>query len=420
MKFIATSDWHIGNMFHGNDRLPEHRHFFNWLLDRIQEEKPDALLVAGDIFDNGNPSAAAQSLYYGFLAQLAKRAPEVKVIITAGNHDSANRLEAPRTLLENFNVIIRGNIKRRWMPVAIESEEVSKKGEWVIDYDDLIIPVDNHCDERMVVCAIPYLRGDILGNRMYSEGVNTFLERIYNRARELHPGAPIVMMTHMYATGAEIADKEASERILVGGEEEVMIEKCKIAPDYMTCGHIHKRQKIRGLSNARYTGSVLPFSFAEKDYKHGVDLVTLNPNTAPEVRQIIYEPQHKLRVIPENDDELSPQEVKKIINKELNDRENGNLTDNFDYVAVKVVMKNNNADIVNEIERLFEDKDAVLCKLTRIMPGINNVTLKNETILSVDDILERKPMDILEEAYSIKHNRELSDSERALLKKIFV
>ena len=62
MKIIATSDWHLGNLFHGNDRLPEHKHFLAWLLACLKEEHPDALLVAGDVFDNGNPSAAARHM----------------------------------------------------------------------------------------------------------------------------------------------------------------------------------------------------------------------------------------------------------------------------------------------------------------------------------------------------------------------
>ena len=68
MKILATSDWHLGNLFHGNDRLPEHKYFLKWLLEQIAGQKPDALLIAGDIFDNGNPSAAAQTVYYEFLA----------------------------------------------------------------------------------------------------------------------------------------------------------------------------------------------------------------------------------------------------------------------------------------------------------------------------------------------------------------
>ena len=99
MKILATSDWHLGNLFHGNDRLPEHKHFLKWLLEQIAEQKPDALLIAGDIFDNGNPSAAAQTVYYEFLADATQLCPNMQVIITAGNHDSASRLEAPRPLL---------------------------------------------------------------------------------------------------------------------------------------------------------------------------------------------------------------------------------------------------------------------------------------------------------------------------------
>lgn len=108
MKLITTSDWHIGNLFHGNDRLPEHKHFLKWLLQRIEEQQPDALLIAGDVFDNGNPSAAAQSAYYEFLADATQASPQMQIIITAGNHDSASRLEAPRALLTRHNVEIRG------------------------------------------------------------------------------------------------------------------------------------------------------------------------------------------------------------------------------------------------------------------------------------------------------------------------
>lgn len=82
-------------MFHGNDRLPEHLHFLKWLLERLKEERPDALLIAGDVFDNCNPSASSQSAYFDFITDATRACPDMRIIITAGNHDSANRLEAP-------------------------------------------------------------------------------------------------------------------------------------------------------------------------------------------------------------------------------------------------------------------------------------------------------------------------------------
>ena len=150
MKIIATSDWHLGNLFHGHDRLQEHKHFFQWLLERIEEQQPDALLVAGDVFDNGNPSAAAQSAYYEFLANATQACPGMQVIITAGNHDSANRLEAPRALLSRHQVEIRGNVRRTWL-----SGQEGESGQWNIDYDDLIIPVKGKEGDTMVVLAVP-------------------------------------------------------------------------------------------------------------------------------------------------------------------------------------------------------------------------------------------------------------------------
>ena len=114
MKIICTSDWHLGNLFHGDVRLPEHRHFLSWLLTQISEQQPAALLVAGDVFDNGNPSAAAQALYYQFLVDAHAAAPAMLTVITGGNHDSASRLEAPRSILGSLNIEVRGQVHRTW------------------------------------------------------------------------------------------------------------------------------------------------------------------------------------------------------------------------------------------------------------------------------------------------------------------
>ena len=157
MKIIATSDWHLGNMFHGNDRLSEHQHFLSWLLSQIEEQQPDALLIAGDVFDNGNPSAASQSAYYGFLADAGERCPTMQIVITAGNHDSANRLEAPRALLTRHRVEVRGVIKREWV-------QTGEQGEWLTDYTDLMLPVKNSDGEQVVILTVPYLRNDVINS----------------------------------------------------------------------------------------------------------------------------------------------------------------------------------------------------------------------------------------------------------------
>ena len=411
IKIIATSDWHLGNLFHGNDRLPEHKHFLNWLLEQIKTQEPDALLVAGDVFDNGNPSAASQSAYYEFLADATQACPQMQVIITAGNHDSASRLEAPRPMLTRHKVEIRGTVHREWRQ-ATENEN----GYWQVYYDDLLIPVSNSQGEQVVVLAVPYLRSDMVQNTNYSQGVNNLLHDLTQRARELYPSQTLVMMAHMYAKGADIAKSDYSEKIVIGGQEEVNMEGWTDHPDYMTCGHIHKRQHIWNTDWARYTGSVLPMSFAEKDYTHGVDLVTFEAGRHPKVEQLVYEPQHRLVVLPDDDSELSPAKLKTLIKKALPDRLHEKPDEDSCYVVLKVKIDKANNDDIRELEDLMNTKNAVLCKIQKIMPQTDISTIVGSRQLkSLDDILNRDPMETLKEAYLIEHGIDMSEEQNALL-----
>ena len=490
MKIIATSDWHLGNLFHGNDRLPEHKHFLKWLLEQIAEQKPDALLIAGDIFDNGNPSAAAQTVYYEFLADATQLFPNMQVIITAGNHDSASRLEAPRPLLTRYHVEIRGNIRKIWQQGGSkEKEENGNKeeengnkengkiagnetgGHWLYSFDDLIIPVTNEEGEEVIILAVPFLRSDVVQNASYSQGVNDFLRELAAEARKKYPGRKCIMMAHMYAKGSDIARKDASEKIIIGGQEEVDLEGWNDHPDYMTCGHIHKRQHIWNTDWARYTGSILPMSFAEKDYTHGIDLITIGcdeegkkemeakveteekeemeekketeekeetegkkeedgmkekeekekenckgKNKQVKVDFLEYKPQHSLRILPENEEELTFKKWQKLINSELSERTNGELSDHFDYVMLKVKQEKLSSDDIKELEKLVNEKDAVLCKIQRIIPQLDLSTIQgSQHITSIEDIINRPPLDTLKEAFAIRHNAPMNERQEKML-----
>ena len=424
MKILATSDWHLGNLFHGNDRLPEHKHFLKWLLGQIAEQKPDALLIAGDIFDNGNPSAAAQTVYYEFLADATQLCPNMQVIITAGNHDSASRLEAPRPLLTRYHVEIRGNVRKIW-----------QQSNWLYSFDDLIIPVTNEQGEEVIILAVPFLRSDVVQNASYSQGVNDFLRELTAEARKKHPGRKCIMMAHMYAKGSDIAKKDASEKIVIGGQEEVDLEGWNDHPDYMTCGHIHKRQHIWNTDWARYTGSILPMSFAEKDYTHGIDLITIGcdeeerkgnatdeeemkPSRGKEwkVDFLEYKPQHALRILPEDEEERTFKKWQKLINSQLSERTDGKLSDHFDYVMLKVKQEKLSSDDIKELEKLVNEKDAVLCKIQRIIPQLDLSTIQDsQHITSIEDIINRPPLDTLKEAFAIRHNAPMNERQEKML-----
>jgi len=410
MKIITTSDWHLGDIFHGNDRLSEQKHFLSWLKKQIEEQQPDALLIAGDVFDNGNPSAASQSAYYEFLADAGEICPSMHIIITAGNHDSAGRIEAPRALLTRHHVEVRGNIHRTW-------EKDGDKGIWKTDYDDLIIHINGKDGDEAVILAVPYLRGDIVLDGSYSKGVNKFLRELTAKARKKYPCLPLVMMAHMYAKGADIAPKDASEKIIIGGQEEVNMEGWADHPDYMTCGHIHKRQHIWNTDWARYTGSILPMSFAEINYHHGVDLLNISKDKRPEVSFLEYHPQHQLCILPDDDTEMTPKQLKKLVSERVDDRKDGKLGDDYVYVMLKVKMEKVNNEEIKALESVFENKNALLCKIEKIIPAIATTTISgSEIIHSVDDILKRNPLDSLKETYFIKHQMEMSQHQEQMLR----
>lgn len=149
MRFIHTSDWHLGQTLHNFERGLEHQHFLDWLIETIETENADGLLISGDIFDNANPSAASQKQFYRFLQQAKVRIPHLNIVIIAGNHDSPGRLEAPGPLLEILDASVIG-----FVPRILDG---------TIDLARLVVPMKNREENIVAWClAIPFLRpGDV-------------------------------------------------------------------------------------------------------------------------------------------------------------------------------------------------------------------------------------------------------------------
>ena len=108
MRILHTSDWHLGQTLHQFERGFEHTQFLSWLLDTLVSEQVVDLLIAGDVFDNTNPSAASQTQLYRFLTEARTQVPHLNFVMTAGNHDSPGRLEAPAHFLTLFDASVVG------------------------------------------------------------------------------------------------------------------------------------------------------------------------------------------------------------------------------------------------------------------------------------------------------------------------
>ena len=217
LKIIHTADWHLGQTFFGYDRDEEHEAFLSWLIDILTLRQTDVLLIAGDVFDVANPSAAAQRRFFRFLREANRHNPQLQIVIIAGNHDSAARLEAPIPLLEELNTSIVGVVPRT---------DLCK-----IDFDSLLIPLYNKEGKREAIClAVPYLRqGDYPaskeGKDTYVEGVTRMYRQLYDYAdSQRQPGEALFAMGHLHATGAELSEDDRSERTIMGGLESISVE----------------------------------------------------------------------------------------------------------------------------------------------------------------------------------------------------
>ena len=258
MKILHTSDWHLGQKFITREREEEHRMALDWLVETIAGEKIDVLLVAGDIFDIGNPPNYARAMYYNFLKQL-RRTGCRHVVLTGGNHDSPNMLDAPKELLEILDVHVVG------------AATDDPAGELVVLKNEKGIP-------EAVVAAVPFLRDQDLRKAVPGEAGQERSDRIregikihYEKmavlaAAHQNSGVPMIAMGHLYATGAQASDTQ--DNIYLGNLENIQASQFPGIFDYVALGHIHRAQAVGGMEHVRYSGSLIPLSFSEtKDDK---------------------------------------------------------------------------------------------------------------------------------------------------------
>ena len=255
MKVIHTSDWHLGHILYNLDRNAEHEAFLRQLCELVGSEKPDALLVSGDIFDSAQPSIPAQRLYNCMMTEIAKNNPDTTIVVTAGNHDGASRQELFSVLWDKaFNVKFIGKI--------------GYKEDGTVDLDKFIVEIPG----KGFVIAVPYIYGENYPESTDENRVpiQDFHQRLLDRAAELNgEGLPVIMMDHLAVASCDIAGHDTAKARLVFEDLELLGQGW----DYLALGHIHKPQTLKDTA-ARYCGSPIPISFDE-DYEHSVSIVTI-------------------------------------------------------------------------------------------------------------------------------------------------
>ena len=384
IRILHTADWHLGQTFFGYDRTEEHEVFLNWLAEEIRQKEIDALIIAGDVFDVSNPSAASQSMYYQFIYRVTAENPYLQIVIVAGNHDSAARLEAPLPLLQAMRTEVRGVVRK------LEGGE--------IDYDHLTVELKNRRGEVELLCmAVPFLRqGDYPAvqteGNPYAEGVRELyaqlLQRLWKRRTE---NQAILAIGHLQATGSEIAEKDYSERTVIGGLECVSPEAFSEQIAYTALGHIHKAQRVSGRENVRYAGSPIPMSFAEKHYHHGVVMVTFDGGCAVDIERLECPKLIPLVSVP-NGEPVSPEAILEAL-KELPETEAV-----APYLEVKVLLEEPEPMLRQEIEDALADKNYRLARIvSTYRTETGNATKENENWKR--GLQEMSPLQIAQSAF---------------------
>jgi len=393
MKFLHTSDWHIGQTFYDFERYQEHQAFLNWLHQNISEQNIDVLLVAGDIFDTANPSGASISLFYSFLSKITNDYPNLQVVIIAGNHDSAIRLEMPIPLLQNTNVSIIGSVKKR--------------ADKSIDYDALTIALSNNQNEVEVFClAVPFLRiGDYPktedGVYEYNYGVSKFYEEAFeNINSKKKDNQSIIAMGHLHTMGVETDPEDTAERPIIGGVENINTSSFPSALKYVALGHIHKPQRLSANDAIRYSGSPIPLSFSEKTYKHQVVVFEINKRNFEHL-EIIEIPIHTAL--------LSIPKQNKVWEEVMFELENLPIKiedKNAPYLEVKVLLDQPIPDLKNRIQEIVQTKNVRLARIDTKLPRKDKTT-NNEVLVNEIELHNLQPIQVLKTIYNEKYNEEI-------------
>jgi len=267
MRLLHTSDWHLGQHFMGKSRQAEHQALIGWLLDRVEEHRVDAVLIAGDLFDTGTPPSYARELYNQLVLRLHEAG--VALLLLGGNHDSPATLGESRDLLARLGTTV----------IAATHADPATQ---------VVVLTQRNGDPGCLVCAVPFVRPRDVQQSQAGQSAEdkqlSLQQAIARHYAAVHAAAlekmaalatklPIVATGHLTTVGASAS--ESVREIYVGALEAFPTAAFPPA-DYIALGHIHRPQQVGGLEHIRYCGSPLPLSFDEAQQQKEMLLVDLD------------------------------------------------------------------------------------------------------------------------------------------------
>ena len=366
MKLIHLSDLHIGKRVNEVSMIEEQAFVLPQILSIIDEEKADAVLIAGDVYDKSVPSAEAVTLFDDFLVRLAKR--NVPVLIISGNHDSPERLAFGNRLLELNRIHISSVYGGEDQSVTLNDEH-----------------------GQVTFHLLPFVKPAHVKRFFPEETVESYTDacRVAVENMNLDPNSRHVLLTHQFVTGAATCE---SEELSVGGSDNVDASVFD-AFDYVALGHIHGPQNI-GSERIRYCGTPLKYSFSEADHRKSVTVVTLGQKGALKIDLRPLTARHDLRVLRGSF---------------------AQLTDKAFYTATTA------DDYLHLVLTDEEDVPEAVGRLRVIYPNMmklsydNTRTRSNRIIDGACEVQSKSPIALFEELYRKQNNQPMSDEQRSFV-----
>lgn len=286
MRFIHTSDWHLGKTLEGHSRIEEQEKFCEDFIKLVEEKNIDLVIIAGDIYDTYNPPAQAERLFYKTVSQLADNGRRC-VFIISGNHDNPERLSAAIPLAHDQGIIILGKPNSSTNNRKYEKFEITEAKEGCTKL--------NISGEQVVIISLPYpsekrLNEVIKDNESEENRQISYSKKVGEIFSELEQNfgedTVNIAVSHIFVVGGDSSDSERP--IQLGGS--LLVDKRDLPEkaDYIALGHLHKPQKASEYYNAYYSGSPLQYSKDERAYAKGANIVDVKAGKEPIIEKVYF------------------------------------------------------------------------------------------------------------------------------------
>ena len=380
MKFFHLSDLHIGKQLHRYNLKEDQQVILKEVITYAKELRPDAIVIAGDIYDKSVPSAEAVNVFDEFLTDLSEITPEIPILIISGNHDSPDRLKYASEILKRHHIYLAGNVPER------PEEHIEK-----VTLHDAYGEVDFY--------LLPFMKPAYVKNIFVDGTPETYsdaVKEIIKREKIDYKDKRNVLVSHQFYVGEKEESPETcdSEVFSVGGIDNVDIGSVKEF-DYVALGHLHGAQCI-GTPEIRYCGTLLKYSVSESTQNKSLTVVTLKAKgEKPEIENY---PLHPLRDVRKKKGTLD-EIIKEAQETEKDDYISITLTDEIDPYKPK-----------EQLERIFSHILEI---------RVDNQRTRTKLKEMDEELVMKDPFTSFAEFYKEMQGREMNGEEETIMKEIF-